>query len=200
MVQLTGFGGAERAALQLVHGEGYVAGLQRVSDKCADSGTTVEVEWAPTYVTGTTSSDACLVRALGRDSSSPARAAGAPQFDAWALPVYCLQSAPLSCARAVQAAGAAIALVDHVVAASQQQHDPGAVPAGFAVCRPPGHHCLPREAMGFCIFGNVAVAARHAQKQHGLQRVRRGACGWGCMVGGEAASDATKLLQTCCCC
>ena len=70
------------------------------------------------------------------------------------------------------AAGAAVALVDAVVAAaSRQQPDAGAVPAGFAVCRPPGHHCLPSEAMGFCLIGNVAIAARHAQARHGLQRV-----------------------------
>ncbi|XP_044469369.1 histone deacetylase 14-like [Mangifera indica] len=66
------------------------------------------------------------------------------------------------------AAGAGIALIDSVVSTSKSSVDP---PMGFALIRPPGHHAIPKGPMGFCVFGNVAIAARYAQRVHGLKRV-----------------------------
>jgi acetoin utilization deacetylase AcuC-like enzyme len=47
----------------------------------------------------------------------------------------------------------------------------GAAPNAFVAMRPPGHHAERHRAMGFCFFNNVAVAARHAQRKHGAERV-----------------------------
>ena len=41
----------------------------------------------------------------------------------------------------------------------------------LAVVRPPGHHAIPPRAMGFCLLGNIAIAARHAQQAHNIERV-----------------------------
>jgi acetoin utilization deacetylase AcuC-like enzyme len=42
---------------------------------------------------------------------------------------------------------------------------------GFALLRPPGHHALPERAMGFCLFANVAIAARWAQRELAVERI-----------------------------
>jgi acetoin utilization deacetylase AcuC-like enzyme len=62
-----------------------------------------------------------------------------------------------------RAAGAAIAATDAVMA--------GELENAFCATRPPGHHATRGRAMGFCIFNNVAVAARYALERHGLKRV-----------------------------
>lgn len=63
----------------------------------------------------------------------------------------------------LRAAGAAIAATDAVMA--------GELSNAFCATRPPGHHACQSRAMGFCIFNNVAIAARYALERHGLQRV-----------------------------
>lgn len=47
----------------------------------------------------------------------------------------------------------------------------GEVQNAFVACRPPGHHAESEKAMGFCLFNNIGIGARHAQKKHGLKRV-----------------------------
>ena len=47
----------------------------------------------------------------------------------------------------------------------------GRARTAFAVCRPPGHHATQDRAMGFCLFNNIAVAARAAQAEHGVDRI-----------------------------
>jgi acetoin utilization deacetylase AcuC-like enzyme len=47
----------------------------------------------------------------------------------------------------------------------------GEVANAFCAVRPPGHHANAGRGMGFCLINNVALAARHAQKQHGVDRV-----------------------------
>ena len=64
---------------------------------------------------------------------------------------------------ALRSAGAGVMAVDLVMA--------GEVQNAFCAIRPPGHHAERANPMGFCFFNNIAVAAEHALKAHGLSRV-----------------------------
>lgn len=64
---------------------------------------------------------------------------------------------------ALRAAGAACQGVDDVIAGNSE--------AVFCALRPPGHHARPTQAMGFCYFSTVAIAALRALQGHGLERV-----------------------------
>ena len=70
---------------------------------------------------------------------------------------------------ATAGAGAALDAVDHVLA--RDAAGARAARRAFAAVRPPGHHALAASGMGFCLFGNVALAAHHARQRHGLDRV-----------------------------
>ena len=64
---------------------------------------------------------------------------------------------------ALLAAGAALGLAEAVAQ--------GDIDNGFALCRPPGHHAEHDLALGFCLFNNVAIAARYLQRRHGLDKI-----------------------------
>jgi len=69
---------------------------------------------------------------------------------------------PGSFEAALRAAGGAVRAVDEVFAKTAAN--------AFVAARPPGHHAETARPMGFCLFNNAAIAARHAQKRHGAQR------------------------------
>ena len=68
---------------------------------------------------------------------------------------------------ALRAAGAGVRAVEAVLGARGAK----LARAAFCATRPPGHHAEPAHAMGFCLFSNVVVAARHAQAACGVARV-----------------------------
>jgi acetoin utilization deacetylase AcuC-like enzyme len=70
---------------------------------------------------------------------------------------------PGSLTAGFRAVGGAVKAVDMVL--------DGEVQNAFVAMRPPGHHAEKTSAMGFCLFGNVAIAAKHALENHGLSRV-----------------------------
>ena len=87
-------------------------------------------------------------------AASPASGTAQLDADTWMSP------GSLSAAR--HAAGGAIAAVDTVLSNGGN---------AFVATRPPGHHAEKTKPMGFCLFGNVAAAAKHALDTHGLTRV-----------------------------
>jgi acetoin utilization deacetylase AcuC-like enzyme len=70
---------------------------------------------------------------------------------------------PKSFDAALRSTGGALSAVDAIVEKR--------VSNAFCIGRPPGHHATPVRGMGFCIFNTVAIAARYAQRRHGIHRV-----------------------------
>lgn len=64
---------------------------------------------------------------------------------------------------ALRAVGGVLNAVDHVFSAASKN--------AFCAVRPPGHHATPNRGMGFCIYNNIAIAARYAQRLHGAERI-----------------------------
>ena len=70
---------------------------------------------------------------------------------------------PGSFEAALRCVGGAVLAIDEVMTKKADN--------AFVATRPPGHHAETTRAMGFCLFNNAAIAARHAQKKHGIERV-----------------------------
>jgi acetoin utilization deacetylase AcuC-like enzyme len=64
---------------------------------------------------------------------------------------------------ALAATGAVLSAVDAVMTGRAQ--------TAFSAVRPPGHHASQARGMGFCLFNNIAIGARHARKRHGVERI-----------------------------
>ena len=95
--------------------------------------------------------------ALGQRAESACRA-GLPYLD---TPDVAVSTATYD--TALLAAGGLINVIDEVIA--------GRADNGFALVRPPGHHAEHNAALGFCVFNNIAIAAKYLQRQHGLEKI-----------------------------
>jgi len=140
----TGYGHPERAE--------RVAALRQLVESLGDTGL-IRLEPRPA-----THEEITLVHDREHLHLVAGTAGGGPQaFDA-DTPV-----SSRSYETALLASGGLLALVDAIVA--------GEVDNGFAMVRPPGHHAEADRAMGFCLFNNIAIAARSLCERHGLDRV-----------------------------
>lgn len=107
-------------------------------------------------------------RYVNRPTPSPTGKPGAPSFERIVRYIKVPNETPHSSKMppwqaATLAAGGALLAVDQVMKGDAQY--------SFALVRPPGHHATRHRNMGFCVFNNAAVAARHAQAVHGAKRV-----------------------------
>ena len=150
----------------LAHDQGHghpesPARLDAITDHLRATGLDVALDWrdapAVDLAAAKRAHDANYVDALASTLSELSLSGGTRALDADTT----------ACAgtwAAVQrAAGAAVAATDAVLS--------GEVDNAFCAVRPPGHHATRTQAMGFCFFNAVAIAARHALDHHGLQRV-----------------------------
>ena len=130
-----------RAIMQQLEQSGTLARVTRIEPRKAEDEWITQVH-TPSYVAS-----------LNRHAPTSGRVSLDPDTS----------MSPGSLNAAYLAAGGALAGVDAIMA--------GQVEQVFCAVRPPGHHAEAGRAMGFCLYNNVAIAARYAQKKHGLSRV-----------------------------
>jgi acetoin utilization deacetylase AcuC-like enzyme len=130
-----------RTIMQRLEQSGTAARVMRIQPRKAEEEWITQVH-TPGYVA-----------ALGRHAPTSGRVSLDPDTS----------MSPGSLAAAYLAAGGALAAIDAIMARE--------IDHAFCAVRPPGHHAEAGRAMGFCLFNNVAIAARYVQKRHGLKRV-----------------------------
>ena len=131
--------------------------LTAISDRLIASG----VDGCVTRITGRPATDDEIARVHGKAYIAAIRSAIPAEGLHYLDPDTALNAHSLDAAR--HAAGAVVQAVDLVLG--------GSFRTAFCAVRPPGHHAERRRAMGFCVFNNVAIGARHALEAHGLKRV-----------------------------
>ena len=130
-----------RAIMQQLEQSGTIARLTRIEPRMAED------EWITKVHT------AAYLASLKQHAPASGRVSLDPDTS----------MSPGSLTAAYLAAGGALAGIDAIMQ-DQVEHV-------FCAVRPPGHHAEANRAMGFCLLNNVAIAARYAQKKHGLSRV-----------------------------
>nr|XP_023899914.1 histone deacetylase 14-like [Quercus suber] len=167
IIELQNFKPASVDDIASVHARAYVSGLEKAMVQALQEGIIFIDGYGPTYATPTQPRGHSLtfwVNHVNLTDAAPEEPHQRPTR-VRPRPAICFSFPPNSRQRRQRRQ---LTLVDSVVAASKNCLDP---PVGFALIRPPGHHAIPKGPMGFCVFGNVAIAARYAQRVHGLKRV-----------------------------
>ena len=131
--------------------------LTAISDRLIASG----VDGSVTHITARPATDDEIARVHGRAYIAELRAASPAEGLHYLDPDTALNAHTLDAAR--HAAGAVVQAVDLVLG--------GSFRTAFCAVRPPGHHAERKRAMGFCVYNNIAIGARHALEAHGLKRV-----------------------------
>ncbi len=131
--------------------------LRAILSRVEESGLRDELDiWEPAPVSPE------AITAL-HDPQVVARAAGVSAAGGGALDGGDTVVSKRSYEAALTAVGSALGAVDRVL--------DGTWDRAFIACRPPGHHAERDRSMGFCLFNNVALAAEHARREHGVERV-----------------------------
>lgn len=144
--------------------------------------------------------DAVVAASRGAEASGACASGGAASVSGGAEGKQAGASSPTTVLGGLSSAAAAEQQAGQGAGTGQQRQGAGGATAAFSLCRPPGHHATADTPLGYCLFNNVALAARHAQRVHGLGKASRLAVGWegrGCVWVTALCSCAGKVFRIC---